>query len=409
MRYVHIALLMLMSLSSTLTIALGQGRGLRGGRGHDENFAVDRNDFHFLLEHHSEITREVKELENGVETLTESNNPTVATKIRQHVAAMYQRVEKRRPIRMRDPLFAEIFRHADKIHMQVEETPNGIRVVETSDDVRVAVLIKAHAKVVTAFAAYGFEEAHKSHAIPGESDADETTMHSGGDQADSAFVEFDREFIPALALTNQVKLEAAEKALRRLSQGWDAQFVGEFFGMFPADARWPRDLSRIAQAIALADAKLAAGEAIQAHEQLEPIRDILMEARRRNKQDYPLDALSRFHGVMEAIVKPATKLDADSLDPDQIETFWKRLREAEEIWQTVEATEFDLGAYGKDSTQQERFPEMLRAERTAISNLRAALAGADNDAVLKAAIGLKPPFAQIYMFFGDFPKKTAGR
>ncbi len=67
---------------------------------------------------------------------------------------------------MRDPLFAEIFKHADKIKMQHEDTDKGVRVTETSDDPYVAKLIQAHAKVVSGFVERGFAEAMKNHPAP---------------------------------------------------------------------------------------------------------------------------------------------------------------------------------------------------------------------------------------------------
>ena len=80
---------------------------------------------------------------------------------------MKKRVEERRPIRMRDPLFAELFRHADKIQLKYEKTPKGVRVVETSQDAHVVALIQAHGGVVSLFVKNGFEEARKDHAVPG--------------------------------------------------------------------------------------------------------------------------------------------------------------------------------------------------------------------------------------------------
>lgn len=151
----------------------GQGGGF--GRGpawarQDENpgdqFAADRDVFHYLLANHEQIRREVKNTKKGVQTLTESDNPEVATKIQEHVAAMAQRVEQQRPIRMRDPLFAELFRHADKIHLEYKKTPKGVRVVETSDDPYVVALIQAHGSVVSLFVKHGFVEAQKSHEVP---------------------------------------------------------------------------------------------------------------------------------------------------------------------------------------------------------------------------------------------------
>jgi len=64
---------------------------------------------------------------------------------------MSARVKEQRPIHMRDPLFREVFAHADKIVMRHENTPKGVKVVETSGDPYVAKLIQAHAEVVSLF------------------------------------------------------------------------------------------------------------------------------------------------------------------------------------------------------------------------------------------------------------------
>ncbi|KAA5541837.1 DsrE family protein [Roseiconus nitratireducens] len=146
----------------------GGGPGQARGHGHDERHQADQEVFHFLLDNHKKITRTVKELPNGVQTLTESESPEVADKIKEHVEWMTVRIEESNPIRMRDPLFAEIFRHTDKIKMVHEDTANGVRVTETSDDPYVVRLIQEHAKVVTGFVNRGFDEAMKNHAVPGD-------------------------------------------------------------------------------------------------------------------------------------------------------------------------------------------------------------------------------------------------
>jgi intracellular sulfur oxidation DsrE/DsrF family protein len=122
--------------------------------------------FHYLLEHHKDIRRTVKRLDNGVETLTESDRPEVAAKIQEHVAAMHKRVKEGRGLRFWDELFAAIFNKYDRIAMTVEKTDKGVRVRETSDDPTTVKLIQAHADVVSKFVAHGFEEAHKNHPVP---------------------------------------------------------------------------------------------------------------------------------------------------------------------------------------------------------------------------------------------------
>lgn len=126
----------------------------------------DMADFHFLLDHRAEIRRTVTNLPDGVETLTESDVPEVAARLRVHVSAMYARLEAKRPIHQRDPLFREVFAHADQIRVIITPTANGLRVVETSAEPAVVKLVQAHAEVVDAFLKNGMSEMMKDHPVP---------------------------------------------------------------------------------------------------------------------------------------------------------------------------------------------------------------------------------------------------
>lgn len=147
----------------------GMGRGPGAGRGPDASMRADQDVFHYLLENHGEIRRSVKNLDNGVESLTESDRPEVAAKIQEHVAAMRGRVKEGRGLRFWDELFVTVFRNYDKIEMNLENTDHGIKVTETSKDAFTVKLIQAHAAVVTKFVERGFDEAHENHAVPAES------------------------------------------------------------------------------------------------------------------------------------------------------------------------------------------------------------------------------------------------
>lgn len=141
------------------------------GMGKDANFAADRDVFQYLLENRKDIKRTVTDTKTGVETRTESDKPEVAKKIQEHVTAMHARLKDGKGIRYRDPLFAEVFKHYDKIVMKVEKTEKGVKVTETSDDPYVAKLIQAHARVVTKFIENGFDEVHKDHPLPKKAEA----------------------------------------------------------------------------------------------------------------------------------------------------------------------------------------------------------------------------------------------
>ncbi len=167
-----IALALLVAVSLLGGPGPGPGRGScpGGGRGQmtmrDADHGKDHADFMFLLDHREDIRRTVTMRKDGVETVTESDDPAVTERIRVHVAAMYSRLDEGRPIHARDPLFAEIFRNHDKIDMTMENTEKGLRVVETSKDPYVAKLIQQHARVLDAFLANGHEEVMKNHALP---------------------------------------------------------------------------------------------------------------------------------------------------------------------------------------------------------------------------------------------------
>ena len=141
--------------------ALAQGPPARG-----PGNASDMQAIHFLMMHRSQIHRTVTNLPNGVETLTESDDPAVAAQLRQHVRAMHDRMKTNRPIRLRDPLFAALFANADHIQLRYEDTPKGIRAFATSDDPYVAKLVQAHAAVVGQFLENGMSEMRANHPVP---------------------------------------------------------------------------------------------------------------------------------------------------------------------------------------------------------------------------------------------------
>jgi hypothetical protein len=143
------------------------GMGMGGMMGSmDSGMREDMMVAHQLVMRHDQVKRTVKQLENGVETLTESENAEVAALIKAHVPAMYKRLKENRPIHQRDPLFRELFRYGSKIQAEVILTPNGVRVTETSTDPYVVKLIKAHAKTVDDLVKRGMEAMHELHDTP---------------------------------------------------------------------------------------------------------------------------------------------------------------------------------------------------------------------------------------------------
>jgi hypothetical protein len=130
--------------------------------------AYDRDVFQFLLQDHAKIRREVAEVEGGVRTVTESDDPVVAARIVDHAESMKRRLHAKARLRQWDPIFVAMFDHADDIKMTVERTGKGVIVTETSAVPRVAALIREHARVVSGFVAHGVEEASNEHPVPAE-------------------------------------------------------------------------------------------------------------------------------------------------------------------------------------------------------------------------------------------------
>lgn len=127
----------------------------------------DMRVIHDLLLGHDRIRRRVADVEDGIRARTTSADPEIAELIRTHVWRMRDRVEEGNPIRLMDPVFREIFEHHEAIEMDVEETPGGVVVVETSADPQVELLIRQHAhRAVSEFVAEGMARAMRPTPLP---------------------------------------------------------------------------------------------------------------------------------------------------------------------------------------------------------------------------------------------------
>lgn len=143
----------------------GDGQGMMGGM--MGGSMQDMRAIHGLLSQHDQIQRTVKDIPNGVETVTTSDDPEVAKLIREHVWQMKARLEDGRPIRQMDPLFREIFASHEHIHMRIQDVPGGVRVTETADQERVVPLVRQHARrAVSEFVAGGMRRAMQPTPLP---------------------------------------------------------------------------------------------------------------------------------------------------------------------------------------------------------------------------------------------------
>ncbi len=147
---------------------MGGHGGMMGGQGGMMGGGMqDMRAIHALLSEHQKIKRSVKDIPNGIESVTTSDDPEVAKLIREHVWEMKARIEEGRPIHQMDPLFREIFANHHHIHMEIAEIPGGARVTETADTANVVPLVRQHARrAVSEFVAQGMPRMMQPTPLP---------------------------------------------------------------------------------------------------------------------------------------------------------------------------------------------------------------------------------------------------
>ncbi len=146
-----------------------RGPGMMGrGPGGMQEMRGDMMTLHALFNGRDKIKRTIKNLPNGVETLTESDDEKISSALQEHVPAMEGRVATNKPLPPMTfhPLFQELIKHASKVDFVYEDTDHGIKVTYTSDDPYVVMIIQEHAKLVSRFIQNGMEEIHKPYKIP---------------------------------------------------------------------------------------------------------------------------------------------------------------------------------------------------------------------------------------------------
>jgi uncharacterized protein YdcH (DUF465 family) len=147
---------------------MGRGRGQGMDAGRMQRHEHDQAIFHTLLERHRELQREVENLPDGIRSVTTTRSADLAALLKEHAHAMHRRLQEGFGLRFWDAAFAEIFAQADAVRMQINELPDGVETIETSDDPNVVKLIQAHGQVVNAFVNEGFEAARRTSPLPGD-------------------------------------------------------------------------------------------------------------------------------------------------------------------------------------------------------------------------------------------------
>lgn len=147
---------------------MGRGRGMGGGQGAMQGMQADMTTLHAMFGDRDKIKRTVKNLADGAEAITESDDEAIASLLQEHVPAMEGRVLENKPLPPMTfhPIFVELIKHADDYTLTYEETDKGIKVKYQSADPYVVMLVQEHAQLVSRFIKNGMEEIHAPYTLP---------------------------------------------------------------------------------------------------------------------------------------------------------------------------------------------------------------------------------------------------
>ncbi|MGB7325388.1 MAG: hypothetical protein WBD31_11000, partial [Rubripirellula sp.] len=147
---------------------MGRGMGMGRGPGAMPGMQDDMTTLHSMFDDRDKITRTIKNLPDGAEAVTESDDEAIADMLKEHVPAMEDRVLGNKPLPPMTfhPIFVELIKHADDYSLTYEETDKGMKVRYQSDDPYVVMLVQEHAKLVSRFIKNGMEEIHAPYELP---------------------------------------------------------------------------------------------------------------------------------------------------------------------------------------------------------------------------------------------------
>ena len=215
---------------------------------------------------------------------------------------------------------------------------------------------------------------------------------------------FDKAYIPALFLTSQGKVEESQIAMKFLKEEW-AAFKKKYYSAQPNDAQWKKDMDKVEELMMAADTTVAGGKELRsAHEDMEAAGAILKDARQRNKIEYFPDYLAEFHGIMEEIFEDAANWKPETLSDKDMQTIQKVLPDGLEAWEAAKKANFNPEPYGFNSEKVQKMRNLHKAEEDALLALQEALKKGDKAEIIKHALSLKPKYAAIYLWFGDFER-----
>jgi hypothetical protein len=226
-------------------------------------------------------------------------------------------------------------------------------------------------------------------------------LHAAG-LVEKDMAAFDKVYIPALALTSQTNKTAAEKAMKLTVEQW-AIFKKKHANTFNKNQSDKADLAIIDQLITDAERIVRVNEKTdEAHEILEGVRNTFLKIRERNSIDYYIDYTTKFHEPMEVIVLTAKGKTPETLTETMLLKIKDNFKVAQQDWENLQKASFDPALFSFDAKKDAQRQEYIKAETEAMSRLKSALESSNKGSIIKAAMGIKPNFVNLFLLFGDF-------
>jgi len=122
-----------------------------------------REKIHHLFDNHTKVKRTVTVTDTGYTALTESDDAATAAALKAHVKQMSARLKSGLMVRRWDPAFAEYAEHYDEMEHRYEPTDKGMKATVTGKTPLAIKIAQNHAKVISDFAAKGWEAHDRNH------------------------------------------------------------------------------------------------------------------------------------------------------------------------------------------------------------------------------------------------------
>jgi len=145
----------------------GPGQGMMG-MGHDSATMAAMRVIHQLVMSHERIMRTVTNLPDGIRTVTESDDSSIAQLIRLHARGMEQRLADGHDlgVPMESPALRSIFVDYAKVRTTVDSTEKGVAVTQVSNDAKTVTALQQHAAEVSDLVRRGMAAMHGGRRMP---------------------------------------------------------------------------------------------------------------------------------------------------------------------------------------------------------------------------------------------------